>query len=139
VQDPIIQIDSHLAGSGSAPANPVAGVHNGGIYANAQDVGSAALLANLFWSADGITYDDKTYMDHILHVPFDLNVAQKYNASCGVDDVVTFDALTGAQYDGFSTWLGASSCGGTPLEPLTDVGGDYITDVNGDVIFPAPA
>jgi hypothetical protein len=101
--------------------------------------GLNTLGAYPFWSANGITFDDKTYMDHILHVPFDLNVAQKYNASCGVDDVVTFDALTGAQYDGFSTWLGASSCGGTPLEPLTDVGGDYITDVNGDVIFPAPA
>jgi hypothetical protein len=112
-------------------------VHNGGLHAVSQDVGSVALLATPFWSADGIVYDDKYFTDFLPHVSYDGNVALKYSAGCDVSDAVTFDELTGDEYDNMVTWQGATSCGAGNLEPLEDVGGEWILDVNGDVIFPA--
>jgi len=133
-QDGIVSTTSHLAGTNDTPINPPADVHNGGVYKVQQDAGDATLLTNLFWSANGSDYDEKTYINMLLHQPFDKQVVPKYDSDCMVTDIVTLNDLDSDQYDNMVTWLETVTCGGASLEPVTD-GGDRVTDGNGHIIL----
>jgi|TARA_Y100000310_G_scaffold340955_1_gene438496 hypothetical protein len=98
--------------------------------------GDKPLADNGFWDLNGF-FSTKSYSDALLHQPFDLNVVTKYNSSCGLDDAITFDELTGDEYDDMVTWLSTVSCGGATHEPLEDTNSNWVLDVNGHVSFPA--
>lgn len=82
----------------------------------------AYLGDNLFWSADGVTFDEKTYLNMFLHTSYNNDVWIKYGDGCMVEDIVTTDTLDEDQYDNMAEWKGATSCGNgvLPFDALLD-------------------
>jgi hypothetical protein len=77
----------------------------------------ATLLTTPFWSAGGVSFDEKSYADFDSHINGTDNVWVKWNSIggvCHVMEILTYDVtkvFTQAEYNQMLAWLGGAACG----------------------------
>jgi len=88
--------------------NPPAIVHNGAETKIQQKAANTEFITNEFWSADGITYDKKTFSNLINHINFDDNVFVTAPSASSITNIITYPIdreWTYNDYVRFIVWL----------------------------------
>ena len=150
VQQTAPYIPALTDGANATDGNPISNFSctNGGYAHNMAESSmvqtNSTLLENPFWSADGISFDTKTVADLNGHYSFSNNVMMKYESVggvCHIDGLFTFRTNVTwnvADYTNMSNYLGNASCGAGQMNALTDTNGNYVLDVNTNIIFNVP-